>query len=99
VVNVAALDVVLVVLATYRLTRLVTADKITEPLRVWLEARNPRVGYLATCDWCLSVWVAPWPALAVVVWSGSDVVRIGLLALTASAVTGLLSIVEARLDG
>ncbi len=47
-------------LATYRLTRLVTTDVITEPLRnkVW-EARPPensRIGYALTCDHCMSVY-------------------------------------------
>lgn len=93
-----ALDVVLVALATYRLTRLVTADRITEPVRVWAEQRGPRVGYLATCDWCLSVWLAPLPTVAAVLWGGSTVVLVGLVALSASALTGLLSMIEGRLD-
>lgn len=93
-----ALTVVLVALATYRVTRLVTADRITEPVRAWAERRGARVGYLATCDWCLSVWVAPAPAAVAVALPGNRVVLGVLVALAASAVTGLLSIVEARLD-
>lgn len=92
------LDVLLVALSAYRLTRLVTADKITEPIRAWVEARGPRIGYLVTCDWCLSVWVAPVPAAAVVFWPDSNWVLVGLTALSASALTGLLSIIESRLD-
>ena len=47
-------------LATARLTRLVTRDQITHPLRRALLARVDRDGYLAyllTCDWCVSVWI------------------------------------------
>jgi hypothetical protein len=93
------LTVALVALATYRLTRLVTADRIAEPVRNWVVERNPGwAGYLVTCDWCLSIWVAPWPAVAAVLWPDNRAVLAALLALSASAVTGLLSLVERRWD-
>lgn len=39
-------------LACYRLTRLVTTDRITAPLR-------DRVPFeVITCDWCIGQWVA-----------------------------------------
>jgi hypothetical protein len=48
------------VLATKRLVRLITEDKITEDARVWLFDRWPpeenRLTYLLTCERCLSVW-------------------------------------------
>lgn len=91
--------VALVALATYRLTRLVTADQIAEPLRRAVIARNPGwAGYLVTCDWCLSIWVAPWPALAAALWPDNRAVWVSLVALAASALTGLLSLVERRWD-
>jgi hypothetical protein len=89
---------VLAVLATYRLTRLVTADKITERFRVAVDSRNKTLGYLVTCDWCLSIWVAPWPALCIMAWPTNRGVLFALTALSLSAITGLLSLVEARLD-
>jgi hypothetical protein len=49
-------------LATYRLTRLITTDNITEPIRERIWDRYPpqssKLGYLITCDWCSSIWVA-----------------------------------------
>lgn len=49
-------------LATYRLTRLITTDNITEPIRerIWdkYPPQSTRLGYLITCDWCSSIWVA-----------------------------------------
>lgn len=93
-----ALTVALIAAATYRLTRLVTADRITEPVRAWVEQRGPRVGYLVTCDWCLSVWIAPVPTVLAVTFPGNRVVLAVLVALTASAVTGLVSVVEQRID-
>jgi hypothetical protein len=89
---------VVAALATYRLTRLVTADKITEPLRLWVLDRSQWAGYLVTCDWCLSIWIAPPVAVCAVLWGDSTVVAIGLCALAFSAVTGVLSLIEAKLD-
>jgi hypothetical protein len=89
---------IVVALATYRLTRLVTADKITEPIRRFVEVRSQWLGYLVTCDWCLSIWVAPLPALVAIRAGDRWWVQAGLVALGASALTGLFSLVERRLD-
>lgn len=46
------------VAAVHRLTRLVTSDELTRPLRERLVDRNPdgRLAYLAGCPWCTSMW-------------------------------------------
>ncbi len=90
--------VTLVALSTYRLTRLVTADRITQKLREAVIARGEMVGYLATCDWCLSIWVAPIPSALVIMYPGNRLILVGLLALSASALTGLLAGIEAKLN-
>lgn len=92
------LTMILVALSTYRLTRLVTADRITQKLREAIIARGEMIGYLTTCDWCLSIWLAPIPTSLVVMFPGNRLILIGLMALSASALTGLLAGVEARLD-
>lgn len=89
---------IVVALATYRLTRLVTADKITERVRSFVEVRSQWLGYLVTCDWCLSIWVAPLPTLFALRAGDRWWVQAGLVALGASALTGLLSLAERRLD-
>lgn len=89
---------IITMLATYRLTRLVTADEITKGLRGWVVDRSQWLGYLVTCDWCLSVWVAPAPTVALLVWGDLLAVQAVLLGLALSAVTGLLSLIERRLD-
>lgn len=94
----SVLLIVLAMISTYRLTRLVTADRITQAFRAWMVSRNRALGYLVTCDWCLSIWVAPIPATAVVLWPDSQAVWAALIALSASALTGVFSLVEARLD-
>ena len=85
-------------LTTYRLTRLVTADRITERLRIEVDSRSKNLGYLITCGWCLSIWVAPPVAWIVYEWGDRTLVRVAVLALAMSALTGLLSLVESRLD-
>lgn len=87
---------VLAVLATARLTRLVTADKIAEPVRARIERRfgppeQSKFMYLITCDWCASFWIAVPVAVAAVMAGDTAVVQIGLLALAASQVTGMFA--------
>lgn len=98
-------EVALTVGATARLTRLVGADTITEPLRavtVGLAARvwAPAGFFLAallSCHWCLSVWmaaatVAGWWLLPGPVWMSATLV------LTAAYAAGWLADREADDD-
>lgn len=79
-------------LATYRLTKLVIDDKITEDVREAVFDKFPpdqtKVGYLFTCPWCVSIWVGLGVATArLVAPKAWDPVA---TALAASSVTGLL---------
>lgn len=59
------LDLLIVALASYRLTRLITTDYVARRPRNWVELHAPGwVGYLATCTWCAGWWVslATWGA-------------------------------------
>lgn len=50
---------IILVLASYRLTRLLTTDAIFEPLREKIWKKFPpstKFGYLFTCNWCMSIW-------------------------------------------
>lgn len=52
-----ALDLLTDVLATARITRLVTEDEIAQPLRDAMEqSGSEKLEYLATCPYCVSVW-------------------------------------------
>lgn len=54
--NIGTLTVIVLVLAAYRLTRLVTADTFPfEKLR--LQMHGTWFGKLITCPFCVSVWV------------------------------------------
>jgi hypothetical protein len=52
---------IILALAVFRATRLVTTDQIFEPLRqrIWSKfPPNTFLGYLLTCNWCSSIWVS-----------------------------------------
>lgn len=97
------LIVVLGALSTARLTRLVTADQLTEPLRRRVIQRVQEGGhleYLVSCAWCASVWIGFPVALALTPWLAGALHVHGLLAALAlvygqalaySQVTGLLA--------
>jgi len=55
-------DLVRTGLATYRLTRLITRDTITAPIREKVWKNHPphqsKIGYVLTCDWCSSIYAA-----------------------------------------
>jgi hypothetical protein len=88
-------------LAVHRLTRLVTEDEVTRPLRERLtkvvsgtmyRPVHPRLGYLVTCPWCVSVYVAAgWAALTV---AAPAVTAPAGAVLAWSSVTGLLASLE-----
>lgn len=97
-------DLVLYALATARLTRLLTADKITEPVRDRIRAHlagRPRLLRHATyllgddqhdgCAWCASIWIAA--AAAPVAWrfGRHPAAAIPATALALSQLTGMIS--------
>lgn len=90
--------VVLILLAVWRLARLVTADFITEPIRAAAARRGEKLGYLFECPWCLSIWLAPIVVAPAVAWPGNRVIFAAVLILAASGAAGLMATIEDRLD-
>ncbi|AXK88854.1 hypothetical protein SAMN05421776_105359 [Nocardia farcinica] len=81
-------------LTVARLTRLITTDKLTAPLRDAVLARRggeSAVTFLMFCPWCMSVWVAAALALPAAWAAGVPWWWAPGLALAASQVTGLLA--------
>lgn len=78
------------IIATYRLTKLVLEDKITEDFRNYIYEKFPRgskVSYFIGCPWCVSIWAAAVIfALRRIDPQVADIVS-GIL--TASALTGV----------
>ena len=83
-------------LATFRISRLLTVDVIFENLREWVWKKRPpstKLGYLFTCNWCMSIWVASLLTICYTIITTATVVVAIPFAL--SAVAGLIA---ARLD-
>jgi hypothetical protein len=84
---------VILALAAFRITRLITTDTIFDPLRekIWNKFPPNRIniGYLITCDWCTSIWVAPIVIFSYVL--VPSVVFVVSLVLATSAVVGFLA--------
>jgi len=78
------------IIATYRLTKLVMEDKITEDFRNYVYEKFPRdskISYFIGCPWCVSIWAGVVIfALRRIDPQVADVVS-GIL--TASALTGV----------
>lgn len=79
-------------LASYRATRLITTDEITEPIRNWIWKKWPpstMFGYLFTCNWCTGFWISTMLVVgALLVPTAAYVVS---LVLSISAIVGLIS--------
>jgi hypothetical protein len=84
-------DFVILSLAAFRLTRLITTDVILDKLRerVWKKypPENGGLGYLITCDWCTSIWVSSLLVLLYKISSEPTVVAASVLAI--SGIVGL----------
>ncbi len=61
------LELVLLILASFRLTHLVVFDSITEGLRDVLKDR-PFMGALVSCYWCAGIWVSAGIVLLDALW-------------------------------
>lgn len=89
------IELVIYGLATYRLTRLITRDTILESFRNWVwKKRSPdksKLGYLLTCEWCMSIYAASLLLVSSMISSATDIVA---LVLALSAIAGLLTAYE-----
>jgi hypothetical protein len=89
------MEYVILGLATYRITRLFTRDTILNNFRNWWWKRFPPekhpLGYLLTCEWCLSFWVA---SLLFGCYMISTVTALVAVPFALSAIAGLLTAYE-----
>jgi hypothetical protein len=90
---------VLAALATARLTRLVTSDRITQGPRFWALRKLPEhglVAYLITCDWCASVYAGAGVAGAWWAWGHTAAYTAVTAALAFSYCAGFLASKESE---
>jgi hypothetical protein len=90
-------ELTILALATYRITRLFTRDTILNTLRNRFWERFPpestKLGYLFTCEWCLSVWVASVIFISAMI---NTVTVLVVAPFALSAIAGLLTAYEDR---
>jgi len=90
-------DLIVSGLATYRLTRLVTTDEISAPIREMVWKSHPphssKLGYAITCNWCTSMYAASALQISRIIAPKTTTAVETILAL--SAVAGLIA---ARMD-
>ena len=59
--EITAITFVILALAAFRLTHLVTTDAIADGFRTKVWKKFPpstKIGYLITCNWCTGFWVS-----------------------------------------
>lgn len=59
--DITTLNFVILALAAYRITHLITTDAIADKFRdaVWSKfPPSTRIGYLISCNWCTGFWVS-----------------------------------------
>ena len=95
--NMSALHFLVLALMVYRLTRLIIVDTIFTPVREWIFSKKPphssSLGYLFTCEWCISLWLALPVVISYALFPSITLVIGYIFAL--SAIAGLIT---ARLD-
>jgi len=80
-------------LATFRLTKLVTTDEATRPLREGIlhSHHNPKLEYFFSCPWCVSIWAGA--GLVALDKFAPDFSKSIQSVLAASAITGVIDTV------
>lgn len=93
-----ALEFVVLGLATYRVTRLIIRDEIFSRPRNFFWKKFPPesslIGYLLTCPWCISIWVASIIQISSII--NPEVTYAVGIVFALSAVAGLLTAHEER---
>ena len=89
----SALEFIILALAVFRATRLITTDVVLNPVRERIWRRYPPerggLGYLITCDWCSSIWVSSLFVALYTIAPTPVIVVASILAF--SAITGLIN--------
>lgn len=87
------ITLIIAALATARITRLVTTDRITQAPRHWAVRRLPReslAAYLLVCDWCVSVYAGAGVGAAWWAWGDTRWFTAASAALAFSYLSGAL---------
>jgi fatty acid desaturase len=97
--DLTALHLLIYALAVARVTGLITADSLTEPVRDKIIARldpapgsaGAAVATLITCPWCAGMWVSLAAGPMVWYWGDSPFMLVSAVVLAFSQFTGMVS--------
>lgn len=81
-------------LAAARITRLITRDTLTQPIRLRaINAVGPtsQLAYLITCDWCTGMWVGAAVGVPVWLWPHQPWLICPLIVLALAETIGLIA--------
>lgn len=59
--EITTINFIILALAAYRATHLITTDAIADGFRSWVWSKKDpttKIGYLITCNWCTGFWVS-----------------------------------------
>jgi len=90
--EITTITFVILALAAFRLTHLVTTDAIADGFRTKVWKKFPpstKIGYLITCNWCTGFWVSIFLVISYLVLPVATLVVSLVLAISASI--GLIS--------
>lgn len=94
--DITAMHFIVLSLATYRVTRLVTRDTVIAPIRNLFWTKFPPektyIGYLSTCEWCFSFWIGSAFVISAIIIP--SVTYIVATVFAVSAIAGLLTAYE-----
>jgi len=95
-IDITPLHLVILGLATYRVTRLVTRDVITAKAREFFWKKFPPessyIGYLSTCEWCFSFWIGSGFVISSIIIP--EITYVVATIYSVSAIAGLLTAYE-----
>jgi hypothetical protein len=90
--DITLINFVILALAAFRLTHLITTDAIADGFRTKVWKKFPpstKIGYLITCNWCTGFWVSIFLVISYLVLPVATLVVSLILAISASI--GLIS--------
>lgn len=94
--DITLLQFLILGLATFRVTRMITRDHITAPIRELFWKKFPPeksyIGYLSTCDWCFSFWIGSAFVISAII--NPSVAYIVASVFAVAALAGLLAAYE-----
>lgn len=101
--DVDPLALILLVLAAARITRLVVADDITKPARLWV-ARQPGRAFdwlldLVSCHWCAGLWASAVTVGAWAAWSHTFALQVVVVTLAIAQAQAMVNEREERRGG